>query len=451
VNATTTDLLKRIEAVSSLQSEDAPSELVNLTDELSRRRPYATNEYERFRAIQDRTLPSLPAALGPRLEGRSVVITGGTGCIGTALLKQLRQYGPARVTSIARGATKPMRPDRDTEYVEADIRDAPAVQAIFARVRPDIVFHLAAMRDPGRSQSQPVEAITTNINGTAVVLNAAIAMRTKQFVYASTGKAVRFYANEVYAATKLVGEAMVSAAGGEIAVGAARFTHVVDNSLILNKLKVWMHEDHMSLHDPYIAFYAQSATESAQLLLLGALNRLGEPRLYCLRDLGPYFELLDVALGMRQVTGSASAVTITGFPPGYQSIPHPAQYDPVTQDSVGPLFNSLEADRVHPVPDTAAFAMLMDTDVGSQIRGAVQAILALSATERASAPTLRRALDLAARQLTNYRFRAASEPQLRRLRQLAALSRTAPGTEQAIIDAALAHRPTPTSARRSIA
>jgi hypothetical protein len=79
-------------------------------------------------------------------------------------------------------------------------------------------------------------------------------------------------------------------------------------------------------------------------------------------DLGRYFELLDVALGLRAESGSPTPIAFIGFPPGYQSLAHPAQYDAATADDVGPLFNSLEAGRLAPVHGGIAMGMTMDPD-----------------------------------------------------------------------------------------
>ena len=82
-------------------------------------------------------------------------------------------------------------------------------------------------------------------------------------------------------------------------VSAGRFTHVLDNSIIYRRLLGWAADGVIRLHCPDIAFYVQSARESAHLLLLAALGaQRGEYRINAITDLGLPVTLLDVALGV---------------------------------------------------------------------------------------------------------------------------------------------------------
>src|SRR5436189_2168974 len=97
--------------------------------------------------------------------------------------------------------------------------------------------------------------------------NSTAAHNATQVVYASTGKALRPYSPEVYAASKRAAEWIMSAAaaraGARTRYSAARFTHVVNNSLVYQRLLDWSADGVMRLHGADIFFYAQSALESA--------------------------------------------------------------------------------------------------------------------------------------------------------------------------------------------
>jgi hypothetical protein len=405
----------------------------DITDELARMRPHARDEYERFQHVQQRRLSVTPPELDAALRDATVIVTGGTGCIGTVLLQELRGYKPARIISIARGVSRARAVVPGVEYRAIDIRDTTSIRRLFAAAQPDLVFHLAAIRDPGWAQAHPRETITTNVYGTGVVLDAAVAARARRFIYASTGKAMRFYTRDTYAATKMIGEAIVAGAGAKIGIGAARFTHVVDNSIVVAKLKTWMSQDFMYLHDRDIAFYAQSAIESAQLLLLGALAEPGEPRLHCLRDLDHYFELLDLALGMRQATSSESAITFTGFPPGYRSTLHPGQYSPTTLDEIGPLFNAIEADTAFPVLDGSVVALTMDPTPDRALT-AHAAAMANAARPGTSIEEAIAILDQAVRELFARRLSRARPSRLRELARVTSKRCNRGDDETTVID-----------------
>src|SRR4029079_15833578 len=118
-----------------------------------------------------------------------------------------------------------------------DIRDGSALHRVFEDVRPDVVFHLAAQRDPGLAERTVRESLETNIAGTANVLAAAVAVGVDSIVYASTGKALRPFSPHIYAASKKVREflAYATAHGRNTRTSVVRFTHVVDNSLVLKR------------------------------------------------------------------------------------------------------------------------------------------------------------------------------------------------------------------------
>ena len=131
---------------------------------------------------------------------------------------------------------------------------------------------------------------------------------------------------------------------------AGRFTHVVDNSIIYKRLLSWADETNggvIRLHSPDIAFYVQSALESAQLLMLACFgSRRGEFRVYAIRDLGWPVSLLDLALAVLARSGSATPIYISGYDHGYEEIPFPGLYDPLTAADVDPLLNAFEAGAV---------------------------------------------------------------------------------------------------------
>lgn len=313
--------------------------LARLTDTLQEGYPNAVPETRRFIQVASRSLEH-PV---PDLTGCTVVVIGGTGCVGSPLVRLLAGM-KIRLVVVSRGLTRCRRLP-GVYYRCIRVNDYSAMAALMAEFKPQVVFHLAAVRDPGQAEHNPVEAIVTNVLGTYVVVQAAMAAGVERLVYASTGKAVRFITHDVYAASKQGGEAIVSTAAPDgIQVGIVRFTHIVDNSLLYGKLLEWLPRDQaVRLHHPYIALYAQSALESAELLLQAAAAPPGDPRLYALSNLEHYFDVLELTLGTRSLIGSRSPVCFTGFPPGYASEPHPALYDRATAGDFGPLLNSIEA------------------------------------------------------------------------------------------------------------
>ena len=258
-----------------------------------------------------------------------------------------------------------------------DARDRARMDELIAQVRPDVIFHVAAQRSPALAEVDVHRTVTTNVLGARNVLHAAAAAGVPQVVCASTGKALRPYSPEMYTASKRAAEwvATTAAASGDLLVSAARFTHVIDNSIVYERLLDWADagtgaggaagDAVVRLHGSSIAFYIQSALESAQLLMLAYLGaRPREFRVHAITDLGWPVSLIDVALGVLASKQSRTPVYISGYDPGYEEVPFPGLYDPATAGDVSPLMNAFETAALvdSPCPMVDAFKLEMAPD-----------------------------------------------------------------------------------------
>jgi nucleoside-diphosphate-sugar epimerase len=360
----------------------AVSRLRELTARLvAGRREEARTEYERFLSVIKRELCLPRDRLAERLDGAVILVTGGTGCVGSTLVTQLTAFKPARIVSVSRGVTGGWPRHPGAEYLYADVRDQARMEALIGEIRPDLIFHVASQRDPGLAETRVHHTVTTNVLGTRSVLGAAAATGTGQVVCASTGKALRPFSPDVYTASKRVAEwvAFGFAASGALPVSAVRFTHVVDNSIIHQRLQDWAAASAViRLHSPQIAFYVQSAVESAQLLMLAALDqglarparpgRPGRLPIRAIADLGWPVSLLDLTLGVLAARDSGAPVYLSGYDPGYEEVPFPGLYDPATAGDLSPLLNAFEAAAV--VPSECPMTNVFEAEFAPEPRAA---------------------------------------------------------------------------------
>src|SRR5947208_8751169 len=136
-----------------------------------------------------------------RTRPRRAVVTGGAGFIGSHLVDALLARGDAvlAIDDLSTGRRENLRDAlADGAALEqADVRDGGAMRRLLREWRPDVVFHLAAQADVGRSVADPDFDAQVNRGGTVNVLEAARAAGARRFVFASTGGALYGDADEL--------------------------------------------------------------------------------------------------------------------------------------------------------------------------------------------------------------------------------------------------------------
>ena len=167
-------------------------------------------------------------------DGKSVLITGGTGSFGRKFIKSLlSRYSPRRVIVFSRDELKQFEMQQVFDapvmrYFLGDVRDAQRLRQAMRDV--DFVIHAAALKQVPAAEYNPMECIKTNIQGAENVINAAIENNVSNVIALSTDKA----ANPInlYGATKLVSDKLFVAAnniaGGQpIRFSVVRYGNVV--------------------------------------------------------------------------------------------------------------------------------------------------------------------------------------------------------------------------------
>jgi FlaA1/EpsC-like NDP-sugar epimerase len=133
------------------------------------------------------------------VTGRRVLVTGAGGTIGSELARQLATLGPSTLVLLDHGEfalwqidleLSESHPALDRRGVVADIRDATRLASLFDTLRPDLVFHAAALKHVPIVEANPSEGMLTNCIGTRNVADAALACGAQAMVLISTDKAV---------------------------------------------------------------------------------------------------------------------------------------------------------------------------------------------------------------------------------------------------------------------
>ncbi len=161
------------------------------------------------------------------LDGKVVLITGGTGSFGKAFVERALQSKAKKIIVFSRDEQKHYEmdrviKDRRMRYFVGDIRDRDRLMTAFRGV--DIVIHAAAMKHVPICEYNPIEAVQTNVNGAKNIVEAAIACEVEKVLSLSTDKAVS--PANLYGATKLCMEKLVISANAYAGEGSTRFSCV---------------------------------------------------------------------------------------------------------------------------------------------------------------------------------------------------------------------------------
>jgi len=146
-------------------------------------------------------------------EGKTVLITGGTGSLGQALTKQLLETNVEKIRIFSRGELKQIQmesqyKDERLRFLIGDIRDKDRLSR--ALEGTDIVIHTAALKHVPKAEYNPFEVVKTNVNGSQNLIDACLDNNVKIVLAIGTDKAVAPY--NTYGATKLLMERLFIAA-----------------------------------------------------------------------------------------------------------------------------------------------------------------------------------------------------------------------------------------------
>lgn len=263
------------------------------------------------------------------LTGKRVLITGAGGSIGSELVRQIAAESPGHLILLDSGEYNLYAIEREVcerfsglahTATLADIRDRGRVREIFATYRPEIVVHAAAYKHVPLVESNPFAGVETNIFGTKVVADLAVAYGAATFVEVSTDKAVN--PRNVMGASKRVAEIYCQGLDRRTATAfiTTRFGNVLGSAGSVVPLFRQQIErgGPVTVTHPDITRYFMTIPEAVSLILQAAtMGRGGE--IFVL-DMGEPVRIADLARQMIQLSGYRQnediEIVYTGLRPG---------------------------------------------------------------------------------------------------------------------------------------
>jgi O-antigen biosynthesis protein WbqV len=283
------------------------------------------------------------ARLESFLRGRSIVVTGGGGSIGSEICDRVITFGAARLLIIENSepalhavletlATKQSRPVIDGRI--ADVRDRKRLFRLMAEFKPDIVFHAAALKHVPLLERNWEEGVKTNVFGSVNVADAAVAAGAAAMVMISTDKAIEPVS--ILGATKRFAEMYCQALDADFSrrvdsdqrpmrLIAVRFGNVLaSNGSVVPKFKAQIDAGGpVTVTHPDMVRYFMTIREACDLVVTAASHALGPDRsdvsVYVL-NMGQPVKIVDLAERMIRLAGLEPGrdvdIVFTGARPG---------------------------------------------------------------------------------------------------------------------------------------
>lgn len=269
------------------------------------------------------------AGIASYIQGKTILVTGGGGSIGSELCRQILKFEPEQLIVFdiyennaydLQMELKYKYPKLDLKVLIGSVRDIKRLEYIFEKYSPNIVFHAAAHKHVPLMEESPMEAIKNNVFGTFNMAECAHKFKVERFVMISTDKAVN--PTNVMGATKRICEMIIQSMDkiSETRFVAVRFGNVLgsNGSVIPLFKKQIEHGGPVTLTNKYITRFFMTIPEAAQLVMqAGAYAEGGE--IFVL-DMGQPVKIYDLAWDLIKLSGFEPnkdiKIEITGLRPG---------------------------------------------------------------------------------------------------------------------------------------
>lgn len=256
------------------------------------------------------------------LCGKTVLVTGGAGSIGSELVRQIAELKPRRLIALD-NAESPLHeidlylhknfPGLNCQVYLADVTNRDRMEGIFSKYKFDVVYHAAAYKHVPMIEKHPREGVRANIIGTRILAELAVQYKSERFVMISTDKAVN--PSNVMGASKRAAEMYVQALQHQPGVTTKFMTTRFGNVLGSNGSVIPFFKEQIKRGGPVtvthkdITRYFMTIREACQLVLqAGTMGRGGEIFVF---DMGKPVRILDMAERMIKLSGLQPYVDIS--------------------------------------------------------------------------------------------------------------------------------------------
>ena len=267
--------------------------------------------------------------IGTLIEGKTILITGAGGSIGSELCRQIIKYNPSRMVLFdiyennlydIELELKSIYKHIEIDAIVGSVRDLKKLESVFETYNPYLVFHAAAHKHVPLMENSPLEAIKNNVFGTYNVANCADKYKARKMILISTDKAVN--PTNIMGATKRLCEMIIQVKNktSKTEYAAVRFGNVLgSNGSVVPLFKKQIAEGGpVTVTHRDIIRYFMTIPEAAQLVLQ-AMSYAKGGEIFVL-DMGEPVKIYDLAVSLIKLSGYEPDIDIpivfTGLRPG---------------------------------------------------------------------------------------------------------------------------------------
>jgi len=209
-------------------------------------------------------------------KGKKILVTGGTGSVGTGIVHELIKYKPSTIRILSNDENsifelrKMFGSNPPLTYMIGDVRDVDRIKLAIRNI--DIVFHAAAMKHIDICEQNPFDAVKTNVIGTSNVIEASILENVSKFIFISTDKATN--PSSTLGASKLLAERLTQDAATYRGLGKTIFSIVRFGNVLGSRGSVFqifqdqLHKGKsLTVTDSRMTRFVMSISEAASLIL----------------------------------------------------------------------------------------------------------------------------------------------------------------------------------------